>query len=86
MQIAQVTPGKLVQLRGGAVGRYEGRCQLTQRHRVTAYVSKLRKTWVHPRDIGDGRDVEYTVWLIADDGCCRGDKAPSPNDFMGSVA
>jgi hypothetical protein len=84
MQIAQVSPGKLVTFRSGSVGRYEGRCPLTQRHRVTAY--SRRGQPVHPSHIGDGQDVQYTVWLIADDGRCRGDKADSQLDFAGTAA
>ena len=58
--------GSLLAMRGGQVGRYEGRCALTQKHRVTTYKRQRTGDYVHPKHIGDGKDVVFTVWLIAE--------------------
>lgn len=83
--ISEITPNGLVAMRGGQVGRYHGRCQLTGRHRVSIYKNLHNGLFVHPKH-ADPKQTQFTVWLLGDDGLCRGDKAESINDFVGEAA
>ncbi|SLK03978.1 hypothetical protein [Novosphingobium mathurense] len=80
-----INSGAHVEMAGGEIGRYEGRCKLTNRHRVTTYKDN-RGQYLHPKHATGRNDVVYTVWLLGDDGKCRGDRAPSDRDFAGLIA
>lgn len=81
----RVSKGAFVNLRGGDIARYEGRCELTGKHRCTTY-KDVQGNPVHPKAAANRNDVGYTVWLLSDDGRCRGDRKDSPHDYAGTAA
>lgn len=60
--------------RGGKIARYEGKCPLLGRHRFLT--SNQYVEYTDPKDV-------YTIWLVDDQGRCRGDLQPSERDIVG---
>lgn len=77
---ANKASGSLVRLRGGRVGEFAGRCDITGKYKVRTYKDG-RGREIDPPTIADNT-ITWTTWLLDDDGHCRGDRADSPLDCI----
>lgn len=71
-----------VELRCGIIGKYIGECAITGKHRVQTFKNE-RGQPIDPPTPGDNTQCSYTTWLLDDSGRCRGDLAPSDQDYAG---